>query len=193
MLQDPTVDPVLGQNSRTLPKSFDKDSGPYGLLTPVLAWTLHCKNWLTLQRRTKLQGGSTTLIIYMGKCRMSALGTTSNKTSLGHLTCPSLLASYFIMGQQRESQTPLDQLPVGSKRRLEIKTYNEKRVLLQSTDKQFHQDSEPMYQSIVSQPVKFAVMNDYTRTVTADILSTYVTFSARQKYPQPRRYITDYI
>lgn len=55
---------------------------------------------------------------------MSALGTTSNKTSLDHLTRPSLLASYFIMGQQRESQTPLDQIPVGSKKSLEIKIYN---------------------------------------------------------------------
>lgn len=69
----------------------------------------------------------------------------------------------------------------------------QKRAILQSTDKQFHQDSELMYQSIVSQPVEFAVMNDYTRTVTTDILSTYVTFLARQKYQKPRRYITDYI
>lgn len=61
-----------------------------------------------------------------------------------------------------------------------------------------NQGSEAIYQSIVSQPVKFAVMNDYTRTINIDAspcvaslngnTAVYSSLAARQKHRQPTSY-----
>ena len=66
------------------------------------------------------------------------------------------------------------------------------------------QGSEAIYQSIVSQPVKYAVMNDYTRTVNIDASSlcvaslngntaVYSSLAARQKHQKPKTYTAGYI